>query len=299
MEFKFVHSLHCKEGAIRVVRFNTDGAYCITGSSDRRLRLWNPHRNALLKTYSGHGGEVMDASASCDSSQIISCGLDKSVILWDVATGNPVRRFRGHSGGVMTVCFNEESSMAISGSRDNSVKCWDIRSKNQEPVQTLNEAKDAISSIKVSDHEIISASFDCRIRRYDIRAGEVTSDCLGEAITCVSFTRDGQCTLASCADGVIRLLDKDTGELLNEFKGHTVDDLCLESSVDYNDSKVLSGSADGKLWVWDLTNQKVLAKLSGDEKTKYPTVSLSVHPQENSILATNGTNVFMWNVQTE
>lgn len=45
----------------------------------------------------------MDACASCDSSQIVSCGLDKSIILWDVATGTSVRRFRGHAGPVTTV----------------------------------------------------------------------------------------------------------------------------------------------------------------------------------------------------
>lgn len=47
----------------------------------------------------------MDSSASCDSSQIVSCGLDKSVILWDVATGTPVRRLRGHAGPVNTVRY--------------------------------------------------------------------------------------------------------------------------------------------------------------------------------------------------
>lgn len=69
--------------------------------------------------------------------------------------------------------------MAISGSRDNSVKCWDTRSRAQDPAQTLNDAKDTISSIKVSDYEILTGSFDCRIRRYDIRNGELCADYLG------------------------------------------------------------------------------------------------------------------------
>lgn len=80
-----------------------DGSYCVTCGSDRKLKLWNPYKAVTLKTYGGHGDEVMDACASCDSSQIASCGLDKSVIVWDVATGNPVRRFRGHAGPVTTV----------------------------------------------------------------------------------------------------------------------------------------------------------------------------------------------------
>jgi len=75
--------------------------------------------------------------------------------------------------------FNEESSMIVSGSRDNSVMCWDVRSKAQEAVQCMNDAKDCISSIRVSDHEILSASFDGKVRIYDIRVGELCSDYMG------------------------------------------------------------------------------------------------------------------------
>lgn len=35
-------------------------------------------------------------------------------------------------------------------------------------------------------------------------------------ITCTCFSRDGQCILVSSLDSTLRLLDKDTGELLGE-----------------------------------------------------------------------------------
>lgn len=52
----------------------------------------------MLKTYSGHGYEVLDAHSSGDNSQICSGGMDKSVILWDVASGKVLRKYRGHVG---------------------------------------------------------------------------------------------------------------------------------------------------------------------------------------------------------
>ncbi|KAG9434266.1 WD repeat domain-containing protein 83 [Apis mellifera carnica] len=298
IDYKLLKEINCKQGVVRAVRFSVDGAYCLTCGSDRKLKLWNPYRGVTLKTYEGHGNEVMDSSASCDSSQIVSCGLDKSVILWDVATGIPIRRLRGHAGPINTVRFNEESSMIISGSRDNLVMLWDVRSKMLEPVQCLNEAKDSISSVRISNHEILTASFDGKIRRYDIRVGEIYADYIGDAVICASFTRDGQCIVVSSADGIIRLIDKDSGELLGEFTGHVVNNLCLESNVDNQDTRIISGSADGKLWIWDLVSQKVVAKLSGFKSTKHPMVSLSVHPQKNCFLATNGSNILMWTTST-
>lgn len=180
--------------------------YCITCGSDKTIKLWNPHKNLFLKTYSGHSNEVLDACGSCDSrlkkkyfpnsswlsfywrfiytldSHLLSGGADKTVVLWDVATGKPLRRFRVHVSNVSCVKFNEESSLAFSGSIDNSVMIWDLRAFNFQPLQTLKDAKDSITSLHVSDYEIITGSLDCKIRRYDIRAGSLYMDFVGGTV---------------------------------------------------------------------------------------------------------------------
>lgn len=160
-------------------KFTVDGSYCLTCGSDKKIKLWNPYRSLLLKTYGGHGNEVLDVTGSCDSSQILSSSADKSVITWDVSTGQPIRRLRGHASAVTCVKYNEESSVAISGSRDNSVMIWDLKSRRNEPIQVLNEAKDCVMSLQVTDHEILTGSLDCTVRRYDIRNGGMLADFMG------------------------------------------------------------------------------------------------------------------------
>lgn len=54
----------CNQGAVRAVRFNSDGQYCLTAGGNRTIRLWNPEVGRLLKTYTGHGGEVSDVQVS-------------------------------------------------------------------------------------------------------------------------------------------------------------------------------------------------------------------------------------------
>ena len=154
-----------------------------------------------MKTYLGHGDEVLDAKSSCDNSQIVSCGLDKTVILWDVSTGLPQKKWRGHAGTVNCVALNEDSTVAISGSIDATVKCWDMRSKSQEPIQTLDEMKDSVTCLLITDHEIIIGSADGKVRTYDLRIGRMITDMItydaNSAVASVSLTSDGQCYLVN------------------------------------------------------------------------------------------------------
>lgn len=293
-DYSLTARIYCNQGTIRSVQFSEDGAYCITSGSNKKVKLWNPYKSILLKTYAGHGNEVMDACSSCDQSQIASCSVDKSIIVWDVMAGTPVRRLRCHTGIVTTVRFNEMSTIIISGSQDNSVMLWDVRSRALTPIQVLPDAKDSISTVRISNHEILAASYDNKIRRYDIREGRLVTDCMGEVITCASFTKDNRCILVSCADGTMKLIDKDTGELLGEYEGLSKSDYCIQSSVTYDDKLVLSGSSDGRIWAWDLITRKVVMHLSDEKSMEHPIVSIGVHPNKNSFLAANGSDILLW-----
>lgn len=45
--------------------------------------------------------------------------------------------------------------------------------------QILDEAQDGVTSIEVSDHEILTGSADGCIRRYDLRVGRLYVDLIG------------------------------------------------------------------------------------------------------------------------
>ncbi|KAL9705998.1 hypothetical protein quinque_009516 [Culex quinquefasciatus] len=284
-------AINCDQGAVRAVRYNVDGSYCLTCGSDKKIKLWNPHSGLLLKTYGGHAGEVMDAAGSCDSGFIVSVSQDKSVIYWDVTTGQPVRRLRGHAGAVQCVKFNEDSSIAVSGSTDNTVMCWDIRTRKLEAIQTMREAKDCITSLVVTEHKIIAGSLDGSIRTYDLRAGELTCDTVGIPITHIVQTSDGQCILAACLDSTIRLVDTDSGELLQEYKGHRTEDYHIECAVIQGDSTIISGSSESCAVLWDLLEGNELRRLQMDLGVVH---SLAPHPTGSDIMFAKKRIVEVW-----
>ncbi|KAK6630580.1 hypothetical protein RUM43_014565 [Polyplax serrata] len=291
MDLKCLAKIKCDQGAVRAVRFNVDGCYSLTCGSDKKIKLWNPYKSLALKTYGGHADEVTDACGSCDSSQIISSGADKSVILWDVSSGQIVKRFRGHAGKVTCVKFNEESTVAVSGSQDNTVIFWDIKGRKNDPVQVLKDSKDCITSVQVTDHEILVSSLDSKIRFYDIRTGKVVSDFIGDPVTCAVFTRDSQCILSASED-IIRLMDKETGELLSEYTGHKTKNYIIESCVSLKDNFVFSGSADGNMWCWELLSSKCFKIFShAPEKVIH---SVAAHPTKEVYSTAAGGCIYLW-----
>ncbi|XP_075594291.1 WD repeat domain-containing protein 83 isoform X2 [Balearica regulorum gibbericeps] len=204
-------------------------------------------------------------------------------------------RGAGRRRKVNCVQFNEEATIIVSGSIDSTVRCWDCRSRRPDPVQVLDEAKDGVSSVKVSDHEILSGSVDGRVRRYDLRAGQLYSDYIGSPITSVCFSKDGQCALAASLDSTLRLLDKETGELLGEYTGHRSTAYRLDCMLSEQDTHVGSASEDGNVYFWDLVEGSLALSLAVGRGVVQ---SLSFHPTLPCLLAATEGRVQLWREET-
>lgn len=288
--------IDCRQGAVRAVRYNVDGNYALTAGSDRTVKLWNPTKNLphkCLQTFVGHGLDVLDCRGSCDNSLIATASADKSCALFDVQTGRSIRRWRGHAGSVFCVTFNEDASLVLSGGIDGTVAVWDVRNKGtREPVQILKEPTDAVTSVTCSDHEILVSSLDGHVRRYDIRVGKMFHDDTAAPATRACFTADGKCILTSCIGGVLHLIDKHSGECLQQFKGHKNAEFYLDIALGANDMRVFSGSEDGNVYIWDLIEANVVHKIQ--HNIIAPVHSLSHHPEKNYLLTASKGVVYCW-----
>jgi len=228
---------------------------------------------------------------STDNSRLASCGGDRLVFLWDVGTGRVIRKFQGHSSRVNCIAFNHEleyvssntdtCTVLITGGYDKTIRIWDCRSNNSQPVQILEESKDSVSTLFTTKYEIIAGSIDGNVRTYDIRKGSVCTDCMAQPITSARVTHDNNCLLLSCLDNAVRLIDRSTGELLNEFKGHKNTSYKIDSVLTNDDAYVISGSEDNQIYIWDLVEAKNLAKLKGHQKE---VCSLAVSPTSEGLL---------------
>jgi mitogen-activated protein kinase organizer 1 len=159
----------------------------------------------------------------------------------------------------------------------------------------LKEAKDCITGLIVTEHKIISSSLDGCVRHYDLRAGEMTCDKIGEPITSLAMTSDEQCLLASCQDETIRLIDIDGGEVLSEYRGHLSKDYRIECGVLKGDSYIISGSSFGCAIIWDFLEAKEVNRLRISKEGSVIT-TLNRHPTNEDILFANRRELQVWSL---
>eukprot|EP00474_Spongospora_subterranea_P010754 CRZ11212.1 hypothetical protein [Spongospora subterranea] len=278
-------SIPAHDGAVLALTYNSDGNYAISGGRDKIIRLWNTEKGTLIKEYSGaHGYEVRDIACSHDNSRMASCGGDRTVFVTEIATSRVIRRFARHEQLVNAVAFNADDSVLLSASYDRTVCAWDMRSQSRDPIISLADAKDSVTRVVSTDTEILTSSVDGCIRVYDMRAGRLTTDHMGEAITCLRVSADGNCVLVSLLNSTIRLFDRSNSDLLNEYKSKEFvnDKFQIDSCFAQDDAVVLSGAEDGIIRCWDLVSGELLKKLPGH---KGVVIRLAAHPTQNQLIS--------------
>jgi mitogen-activated protein kinase organizer 1 len=267
----FSHSLLGHTGAVNRLRLSRDSRYVLSCASDRTLRLWSTRRSAsadaMLQAYTGgHGYEVLDVAIVHDNSAFVSVGGDRAALQWDVATARVVRRLAGaHTQRIQCVALSDDSQLMATGSDDTHVRLWDLRAGPQavgKSVQVLCDSRDAVTGVRIDAHEILASSADGSVRTYDIRAGQLRTDAVGVPISGVTLTNDRQCTLVSCLDDTLRLIDKPSGELLSSYRGHVNRAVRVGACVSPDDALIIGGSEDGHVCMWDLVENESLTRFS-------------------------------------
>jgi mitogen-activated protein kinase organizer 1 len=106
-----------------------------------------------------------------------------------------------------------------------------------------------------------------------------------DPITSVCQTNDTNAILLSTLDSTIRLLDKGNGVVLQTYTSHVNSDYRIRSCLGLNDAYVVSGSEDGKIYVWDLLDGKVVSILEGGAKAGKVVSAVVFHKAQKSFLS--------------
>ncbi|KAJ5391410.1 G-protein comlpex beta subunit CpcB [Penicillium cosmopolitanum] len=110
---------------------SSDGAYALSSSWDKSLRLWELSTGNTTRTFVGHTNDVLSVSFSADNRQIVSGSRDRSIKLWNTLGDCKFTiTDKGHTEWVSCVRFspNPQNPVIVSAGWDKLVKVWELAS---------------------------------------------------------------------------------------------------------------------------------------------------------------------------
>ncbi|KAJ7196062.1 WD40-repeat-containing domain protein [Mycena pura] len=235
--------------SVNMVSFSQKGGRVASASDDGGVCVWDTSNGAQVS--------LKSVDYSPDSSFIVSGGADTSIRIWDAITGSKISTLTGHESCVNLAIFSGDGCKIVSGSDDTTVRTWDVLEKKQ--LASLNGHSGPVTCLVflANGSQILSGSMDSTLRLWDTETKSTLKvlPCTSPAL-CLSST-----ILSGSKNGVITIRDVGTLEEIGHLIAGTEAVKSLSFSPQVN--KVVSGSSDGTICLWDAASGVRISEYRG------------------------------------
>lgn len=125
---------HDKE--IRSLTISEDGQKIISGSLDKKIKIWDIDTGEELLIISAPG-YVLGLDVDADGRRIASGGSDKATSLWDMNTGNLLKSIK-HKDWVRSVEFDPSGKLLVSAGNESDVLLINLEDYSQKKLEKHN-----------------------------------------------------------------------------------------------------------------------------------------------------------------
>lgn len=199
----------------------------------------------------GHSEIINDLTFSPDSKYLASASNDHTIRLWEATTGMLLYTLGDHSDDVIRVLFALDGKGLISGSADQTIRLWNPETGK---LISINTQTSPVKDLAIStDGKLLAMAASLGgIKILDATNLQTIRDVKAFSPCCVAFSpKDHLLAIGSQApQNSVKLINADTGEVLETLEGHTQSVLSIAFSPD--GSLLASGAADGTIRLWEI-----------------------------------------------
>jgi WD40 repeat protein len=295
-----LYDLKGHSGMVDPVAMTPDGQRGVSASGNT-LKVWDLERGVELSTLIGHTSSIQSVAITPDGRRVISGALDGIIKIWDLETAEDQSMLAQnedysshHRGAVTSLVVTPDGELAISVSVDETITIWLL--EKAIPVQTRQLPYEGVPMMTWRIHK------QWKIPHFYYHdSGFIPF----YGLTSVAITPDMRYIIAASADKrlkVIALSSRlDFVDLITEsidIKGQLLTghrDSVWTIAVTPNSRRVISGSDDRTVKVWDLKQAKELYTLEHPDHV----IAIAVTPDGRHIISATRSEVYKWNLRSK
>ncbi|KAF1993474.1 glycoside hydrolase family 1 protein [Amniculicola lignicola CBS 123094] len=272
------------------LKYSNDGSMLASTSKDMSIIIYDTVTYKPIHILDDHEAGVTHVAWSPDDSKIITCCSQKECAarIWDVKTGRCLVCISDFTYPPSTAAWCPDGRKVIIGSQDTKygLAVWDI---DGNLVYTFKVENLRVHDLALSpDGQRLVVLLEARILVYDFPSYEKIGDWPLEDVklTNVTISADSQCMLVSMNENTIKLMEIETGDTLEQYKGHVQENFVIRSAFGGADENfVVSGSEDSRVYIWR-TNGHLVEAL--DAHPNGCVNSVAWHPNDPKVFASAG-----------
>ncbi|KAK5125293.1 hypothetical protein LTR08_005365 [Meristemomyces frigidus] len=252
--FSLPHPRHPDEGHKECVyTIQHTAAHLVSGSRDRTIRRWDLDTCRLIgEPLRGHDMSVLclQFDERPDHDIIVSGGSDAYVIIWRFSTGQILKKItRAHSESVLNLRFDDR--YIVTCSKDTTIKIWSRAALAKDsPLIPSHQ----LANLDNPAHYLNTA--ETLIQEYTLLATLVGHKAAVNAVIIHANT-----IVSASGDRTIIAWDIDQGRSTRQYVGHTKGIACVQ----FDGRRIVSGSSDNSVRIFDSATAAEIACLSGHE----------------------------------
>jgi len=243
-------------------------------TADHKVHIWDMNDFELKVSMSAHTDQVWEVKFATNETTLASASSDLTIRLWDTLNGSPLGVLRGHKAPIRSLSFSF-SGFLMSGDMDGKLMLWEP--ENAAPVKEWKAHEGSVHMVAFSwaaDHHkkelpmAISVGSDGSVANWfidryeeEITLGGRFPGGDGGAVLCIAaHPKDSGIAAVGNQDGSVWLWSFDESNRTGEAKvegytkmaGHVQAVWYVE--FDRSACFLASGSSDGTVRVWDVSN---------------------------------------------